>query len=127
MGLLTGDLAKAIYNGFKGKLLNGQLRKESAIGGLDEFGDPSDTVVEYHRVEGFVDRYSAFFKASAGIPDTDLMVGILAQSIPGIKPSIDDKVKMGDQWYQIRKVNVDPATALWDCQSFAIGAPIDGS
>jgi hypothetical protein len=127
VGLLDGDIAKAIYAGFKNKLLTGTLRVETESMGNDEYGDPLATVITTHTIQGFTDEYSAFFRAQSGIPDTDLKVGIFAQSIPGITPSKDDKVKFRSTWYQIRKVNTDPAIALWECQSFEIPAPIDGS
>lgn len=127
MGLLDGDIAKQIFAGFKGKLLKGTLRVETESMGNDEYGDPLATTITTHAMEGFTDEYSAFFRAQSGIPDTDLKVCIFAQSMPGMTPAKDDKAKFRNQWYQIRKVDVDPADALYICQSFSISAPIDGS
>lgn len=127
MGLLDGDIAKAIFAGFKGKLLAGEVRRESAAGGLDEHGDPVAVAVSYTAMEGFTDEYSDFYRAQLNIPDTDLKVNIFAQSAPGFEPTKDDKVRFGSKWYQLRKIKVDPAGALWECQAFEIEAPIDAS
>jgi hypothetical protein len=127
MALLTGDLAKAIYSGFKGKLLTGELRRETPSAAVDEYGDPLAPTISYTAIEGFTSSYSEFFRAQAGIPDTDLKVQIFAQSAPSLVPNKDDKVLFLNQWYQVRKVKKDPATALWTCQSFAIEPPVDSS
>lgn len=131
MGLLDGDIAKKIYQGFKGKLLKGRLRKISREGGLDGNGDPYAEVPVYHSMEGYVDLFSEFFKREAGIPDSDLKVCVFGQSIPGIDVKKDDKIRfkyLGRQrWFQVRIPRIDPAGALWECQAFEIEAPIDGS
>lgn len=127
MALLTGDLAKAVFAGFKGLLLSGELRRETPSASVDGYGDPLSPTISYFAIEGFVSRYSEFFKNQAGIPDTDLKVNIFAQSAPTLTPNKDDKVLFEGQWYQIRKVATDPATALWTCQSFAIDPPVDAS
>jgi hypothetical protein len=121
--LLTGQIAKAIFAGFKGKLLTGQLRQQAA-GGVDAHGDPIPGVVTLFAMQGFTDAYNEAFRAAAGIPETDLKVCIFAQSLPaGIRPGKDDKALFLGQWYQIRKIRVDPATALFECQSFATTEP----
>lgn len=127
MALLTGDIAKAIFNGFKGLLLTGELRRVTPSSAVDEYGDPLAPTISYTAIEGFTSRYSAYYKAQAGIPDTDLKVSIFAQSAPALTPNKDDKVTFQNRWYQIRAVDVDPATALWVCQSFEIDPPVDAS
>lgn len=125
MGLLDGDIAKQIFAGFKGKLLKGTIRQE-VPSGVDSNGDPIVSVVET-AIEGFLDEFSAFYKATAGIPDTDYKVNFFAQSAPAVTPSRDDKILLGGKWSQVRKPGTDPATALWVLQSFEIQAPINGS
>ena len=127
MGILDGDLAKAIYNGFKNKLLKGELRRETPSGTVDEYGDDVGPSISYTAIQGFTSRYTAFYMAQAGIPDTDLKVNIFAQSAPSLTPNKDDKVTFQSRWYQLRKVDVDPATALWVCQAFEIDPPVDAS
>lgn len=127
MGLLDGDLAKAIYAGFKGKLLKGVIRQETVVGTLDANGDPVARTFPRTNIQGFTDEYSAAFKAAAGIPDTDLKVCFFAQSAPNITPTKDDKIMFKNTWYQVRKAAIDPADALWICQSFRIQEPVDGS
>lgn len=123
MGLLDGQIADAIYAGFKGKLKTGVLRKvvigQSA--GLDDKGDPIDVAPVDYPFEGFTSQYKADFMARAGIPDTDLKVSIFAKSLDaGIAPANDDKAYIDGVWYQIRKKAIDPAGAMWICQSFEI-------
>lgn len=132
MGLLDGDLARSIFAGFTGKLLTGALRKVAVAesGALDQRGDPLDSAPALHACEGFTDLYSETFRAAAGIPKGDLKVCIFAESLPaGVIPEIDDKARMdhggrlGAKWYQIRARDIDPAGALWECQSFEIEEP----
>lgn len=127
MGLLTGSIAKKVFKAFKGKLLTGQIRQETPNTVLDEYGDPTLPTITYEPLEGFVDEYSDFHKANSGIPETDLKVSFFAQSAPTITPAKDDKIQMNGVWYQVRKIKVDPATALWVCQAFVIDPPVDPS
>lgn len=134
MGLLDGDLQAAIYKGFKGKLLKGVLRQTSVPDSatLDDLGDPLDTdALPDVRIEGFVDRYSAFTLAQPGFPQTDMKVCIFAGSCPGVRPKGHNLVRLdykaGARWFHIREgdggVKTDPAEALWECQAYEIEAP----
>ena len=127
MGLLTGDLAKAIFAGFKGLLLQGELRREISTGGLDEYGDPLEVQPTYFSIEGFTDEFSSFYRAQASIPETDVKVNIFGQSSPGLIPQKDDQVIFKGVWYQLRSGDVDPADALYECQAFVIAPPVDAS
>ena len=126
-GLLDGAIASAVYAGFKGRLLTGTLRQSSAAT-LDDLGDPATPTDTDYPVQGFVDGYSAVFRAQAGIPIEDVRVSIFGKSMPtGVRPGRDDRVRMRqagvDTWYQLRTAEVDPAGALWECQAYAIPAP----
>jgi len=130
VGLLDGQLAQAVYDGFKGKLLGGALRREvlGESSGLDEFGDPISPTPQVWSLQGFTDEYSDFYKASSFVPTTDLKVNVFAKSLPaGIRPQKDDKVSLTQAgvttWYQVRKVATDPATALWVLQSYVVPEP----
>lgn len=129
MSLLSGDLASQIFAGFKGRLLSGIIRHQTVpeSGGLDALGDPIDTATTDTAIEGFTEAYDDAFRNRAGIPETDLMVNIFAKSCPGVTPSKDDVVRIDHgtvaEWYQLRRVKTDPATALWTCQAFAVPDP----
>jgi hypothetical protein len=130
VGLLDGQLAKAIYAGFKGRLLTGRLLRVAPIAadGTDEDGDAASVTPALYGLEGFDDRYSDFSRATAGIPDTDVKVCIFAASLPaGVRPLKDDKVALRragvDRWYQLRRDATDPAEALWECQAFELEGP----
>lgn len=126
--LLSGQIASAIYSGFKGKLLKATLRRAGPAlsGGLDIRGDPIATDPETWDCQGFTDGYSDYLKAN-GIPQTDVRVQIFAKSLPaGVKPLKDDKVEIpkgSGTWFQLRRADTDPATALWSCQAFSVKAP----
>lgn len=129
MGLLDYDLATQIYAGFKGRLLTGLIRQYSApqSGALDSHGDPIDLAPVDTAIEGFTEGYDDAYRARAAIPSLDLKVNIFAKSCPGITPGKDNIVKFTrdgvGEWYQLRRAQTDPATALWVCQAFAIPEP----
>lgn len=128
MGLLDGQLASAIYAGFKNRLLKGTLRRRTAVVtmGLDTLGDAIRTTETDYSCQGFVDEYSEFFRATAGIPDTDCKVAIFAKSLPsGVRPLKDDLVRFQSVWYQLRTVATDPATALWECRASRLQGDVD--
>lgn len=128
-GLLTGDIANAIYAGFKGKLLTGALVQSvpATSGGLDQYGDPMDAGVLTTPCEGFSAAYSEFFMATAQIPEGSVKCCFFAPSLKGIRPGQDDKAYFTrngvQEWFQLRKVKIDPAGALWVCEAFPIPDP----
>jgi len=130
VGILDGQLAATIYAGFRGRLSKGRLLRVGVgeSGGLDALGDAKATGQELYGLEGFADDYSDFFRAQAGIPETDVKVCIFGASLPkGIRPLKDDKVALTragvETWYQLRRDGVDPAGALWECPGFEIDPP----
>lgn len=134
VGILDGDIQKAIYEGFKGRLLKGVVRRYTTpeSGGLDPLGDPIDSS-DYTEwaIEGFRDEYSHFTRAQAGIPATDYKVCILAGSAPDLAPRHGDLVrfdpKAGSYWSRLNGekggIKTDPATALWECQASPASEP----
>ncbi len=133
MGLLDGQLASAIYAGFKGKLLVCALRQASVVesGGLNELGDPITVNPTSYGCQGFTEDYDEAYRLRAGIPLTDLKVCLFAKSLPaGVKPAKDDLASVTRAgvatWYQLRRVATDPATALWTCQAYETAAPDGG-
>lgn len=130
MGLLDGDLASAIYEGFKGRLLSGNAYRSGAAlsSGEDEFGDPTDTDRQSWAVQGFIESYSRHTRAQAGIPDSDVKVSLFSQSAPDYVPKKDDLVALTGatvRWVRLvgGPLDIDPAGALWTLQATEIGAP----
>lgn len=127
MGILDGALADKVYQAFRGKLKSGYLRKME-IGSStahDSYNDPVDKAPAIYACQGFADNYSDYFRSQAGIPETDVKLCIFGKSLPnGVRPEKDDKAQMGGVWYQVRRAAIDPAGALWECQSFIIEAPV---
>lgn len=127
--LLEGQIASAIYAGFKGKLLKGTLWRgvSATSGGLDGYGDPVAIDPARWPCQGFTDKLAYRFKGREGIPETDSTVNIFAKSLPnGIAPQKDDKVQMPANtgpWWQLRAVETDPATALFVTAAFVCNAP----
>lgn len=122
-GLLDGQISRAIYAGFRGKLLKGKLRRsQNAVsGGLDSLGDPAAASPEDYTLEGFREEYSAFYRSQAGIPTEDVRIIVLARSL-SVAPRAGDQVQISGQWYRVRQVRTDPATATYDLQSFALSS-----
>jgi hypothetical protein len=125
VSLLEGELRDAVAEALRDELLSGTLRRtERALSaGRDEHGDPTDLVQRSWDVVGFVEGYSEAFRAQAGIPATDVRVNLLAGTLPAtVRPTPDDRVEVGGKTYQLRRVQTDPATALFDCQAFEVSA-----
>jgi hypothetical protein len=127
MALLDGDLANSIYQGFKDKLLVGEVRRKAAAtsGGQDAHGDPIDLDDEVWDVQGFIDTFSRFTRAQAGIPSSIVKVCVFAQSAPDWAPRKDDLVRLGARWTRLAggPLDIDPAGALWTLDAEEVGAP----
>lgn len=126
MGVLDGQLASAIFAGFKGRLSKGRLLRMEGGTGLDANGDPVAETPTLIPLEGFEDKYSDAYKAAAGIPVEDVKVCIFGASLP-VRPLKDDRVGLTrggvETWYQLRADGTDPAAALWECRAFVIPKP----
>lgn len=130
MGLLDGDLAESIFRGFKGRLLAGILRQRAVpdSGALDALGDPEDLAQVDTSLEGFFEDYDAAYIARAALPKDSVKVCIFAKSCPDVTPTKDDLVRLTRAgiayWFQLRRVQSDPASALWECpDAFRIPEP----
>ena len=130
MGMLDGDLAQSIYDGFRGVLLAGIIRQRAVpdSGGLDAHGDPLDLTPTDTELEGYFENYDSMYLARSGLPADSVKVAIFAKSCPAIIPTKDDLVKLTrggvDRWFQLRRVQTDPAQALWECpDAFEIEEP----
>lgn len=137
---LQNQLKNQIAAGFKNKLLKGRLERK-VNNGVNEFGDPIYGIETLHsdltphsddalflqysdnfqsfNVEGFTSKYSDFYRAKFGIPDTDLKVILIAGNCD-VKPEKEDNISFSDKKYQIRSVNVDPAEATYVCQAYEV-------
>lgn len=125
VSFLEGQLRNAIAKGFNGKLLTGNLSRPGAATGVDEYGDPIYTVPFEIPVQGFVDEYNDAYRATAGIPETDSKVCLIA-GLMSTDPQKDDKLKFpGFPLFQIRKIKTDPAIAMWECQSYKVDDKVD--
>ncbi len=132
MGLLDGQIASAIFQGFRNRLLRGTLYHSTPTGALDEFGDPEATHVDSYQMQGFTEEYKDVYKGarrgdSAAAPEVEFMVNIFAKSLPsGVQPKKDDIVLMSGTYSQLREVETDPATALWTCRAVQVQDPFNG-
>ncbi len=136
MGILDFEIRQAIWDGFKGRLLKGILRRYTlpTSTGLDDKGDPIDTsdFTEYV-IEGFRDEFSRYTKAQAGIPDTDFKISIFGGSQPDLTPKSGDLVRLDRKgtsplWSRLNGekggIMIDPAGALWECRASEIEGPL---
>ena len=130
-------MAGSIYSGFKGKLRKGLIRRLGAASGLDGHGRPEGAAPILHSCEGFEDDYSAYRRATEGIPRTSTRINIFGASIkPAIEPSMDMLVRLDypaangipahSKWFKLlERIERDPAKALWQCEAQA-AVPPDG-
>lgn len=118
---LQSQIKKQIAQGFKGRLLACVLRKE-VPGPPDEYGDATPGTVTDYAYEGIRDTFTLQFAEAAGVPVTDAKLLVLMGSIkPATTPGQDDKVKVRDEWFQLRrKVAADPAGASETWAGFQI-------
>lgn len=131
-GLLDGQIADAIFKGFKGKLLKGTLKRVAPDegAGLDQLGDPQGITETTWNCEGFVDNSSRGRKTQDGVPDHTVKICIFAKSLPaGVRPELDDLVQFprtSGPWYQLQTpAETDPATALWEARASLVQGDID--
>lgn len=118
MALLDGQIRNAIAAGFKGRLLKGTLTRTIPSTETDDYGDPVGTTTTAYPCEGFVESFSAYYRAQAGIPDTDVKILLIAGLINTV-PTKDDRVTFRGTTYQIRKTaDVDPAGASYTLQGY---------
>lgn len=121
--LLTGLLAKQIYQGFKGKLLSGLLWRYTPGAGVDPHGDPNPGTWAPLSLEGMIETYDSAYRARAGIPQDDVKILIFAQSL-STSPTKADVIFMRGQYWQSRQVETDPAIATWTLQAFGVTKPV---
>lgn len=127
--LLENAIKAQVASAFSGKLLSGTLRRVTGTA-VDAFGDPTTTAVTTYTFEGTRDDRSAFFRASAGIPDTDVLILIIAGSFKAsgvtttVRPKTDDQIYIRNTWHQVRRiVEEDPASATFLIQTYEIEDP----
>ncbi len=77
--------------------------------------------VTTYSFKGWHEQYEAAW-AQAGIPLTDAKIIILAASITTV-PVQGDKLNIEGKWWQVSRVEVDPATATFSCQCSEVSAP----
>lgn len=118
MGLrreLLGGLRARVNAAFAGQLIPAELIRKLSAPGLDPLGDPIVTTTERTAVQAVVDDYSDFFRATAGIPDTDVKLILIGCQ----QPCKDDIVELCDgRQYQVRSVRTDPAQAHWEARAY---------
>lgn len=113
MGMLDGQIKKAIAAGFKGKLLKGSLVRQVRSSTKDEYGDPVSTTPTTFKFEGLRENWSSFFRTSVGINDTDVGILIIAGST-NTQPQKDDVITLSGKEMVVRKIaEIDPAGATY--------------
>lgn len=120
MALLDGQIRSAIAAGFNGRLLTGTLTRTVPGGGLDANGDPIAPTTQTFQTQGFVESFSAFYRAASNgrINDTDVKITLIG-GLTGTVPTKDDRVTFRGVTYQIRRiVEIDPAEASYVLQGY---------
>lgn len=126
---LEGQIAKAIYNGFKGRLKTGTLRRFSGSG-VNALGDLVSSGSTDYTFTGIRETKESQFAGmqnqseGAGIKTTRIEVLILLESI-SVLPQPDDYIYIESQWHQVRKVlERDPAGATTKLEVSEVKEPV---
>lgn len=128
--LLDSKLKATVAKAFKGRLTRGVLRRQSFTT-MDSAGDLGTPTVTSFNFEGIQGSFSAYYKAQAEIPETDVSILVLQGSF---KPAtVITKQDQGNliylntpwnKWYEIRKLlEVDPANASVKLQCYEVPTP----
>lgn len=115
-------VAAKIAAGTRGKLRSGTLYRRGVSAGVDALGDALAGAWTSHDFEGVRSGYDEAYRKTAGIPETDSKILIIAGSTD-VEPQKDDVAFIEGAWWQIRKVKADPVNASFGCQSFEIPKP----
>lgn len=124
MSILQGSLADEVTAALIAAdvPLAGILRRV-VPGGLDEWGDPLPGRTDDYQFKGWREDYAADFAASAGIPQTDARLIVLANTIT-VAPVQGDTLQLEGTWWMVRAIEaIDPASATVSLQVYAVGAP----
>lgn len=120
--LLESQIKKLIGQGFKGQLLKGALRRETTTT-VDAKGEEGTPVVTTYPFEGIRDTFDRRYATQAGIPETDIKILIIADSI-SVMPRAGDLIQLRGLWNKVRAViAVDPAGASYTLQAHEVAAP----
>lgn len=128
--LLDRKIRDSVAKAFKGKLTKGQLRREVS-GGVDGAGDATSPTVTTFALQGIREDFSAYYKANANIPETDVSIlviqGLLRPATSITKADEDNMIFLGtpwNTWHKIRKLlTIDPANASVKLQCYEVPAP----
>ncbi|WP_084398280.1 head-tail adaptor protein [Henriciella aquimarina] len=117
-GLLGGDLQEVFGSVFAPLLLDATITKVTLTD--DGYGGFTETE-QTAAAKGMVEAYSAYTRAQANIPSTDVKLIILQKDV-AISPDLDSKITIRGQDYSIQAIEEDPAQAAWTIQ----GRPTNG-
>ena len=123
--VLESSIRKQIAAAFKGRLLTGTLRRDTAAS-LDAKGDAVPGTPDTYTFEGIRESYTAAYRNQAGIPAEDVQILVLLGSVkPATTPDQGDQIKLSNTaWHQIRTIpEIDPAGATAKCQCYVIEDP----
>lgn len=119
MGLLDGDLQSIFGGVFAPFFLDGVLHSDPKVEYAN--GRPSgETTWTDTPVKGMVDNYSERYKATNGIPETDVKVIVLQAGI-ATEPSLDAEISIRGTRYRIMAIGQDPAQAAWEFRGRPVG------
>ena len=126
VSLLERRLKRIVAKAFKGKLTKGTLRRPGATA-VDDNGDEiPGQAATYAIGECIRESFSAYYRAQAGIPETDISVLVLLGTV-STPPRKDDQIFLKtpwNKWHQVRKIlEVDPAGASAKYQVYEIPDP----
>ncbi|WP_022697923.1 hypothetical protein [Euryhalocaulis caribicus] len=119
MGLLDGDLQDVFGSVFGSLMLDGTLTKAPSVS--DGKGGWTAGTPQTAAVKLMIESYSEFYRAQAGIPDTDVKIIVLQKDV-AFTPDTDSRITVRGEEYSVVQVQQDPAQASWTLQGRPVSA-----
>ena len=118
MGLLDGDLQNVFGSVFGSLMLDGTLTTITSVSnGKGGWTNSTQTAA----VKLMIESYSEFYRAQAGIPDTDVKIIVLQKDV-ALTPDINSRITARGVEYSVVRVQQDPAQAAWTLQGRPVSA-----
>lgn len=114
---LAGSLAATIYGAMKSLFLDATFTRDTIVQtspAYDPIDPPAPTPVDY-ACKAIRDNYSTMEKNNSAILAGDSKILILVNSL-AVTPHFNDRVTIQGATFNVIKVDVDPANAVWVIQ-----------
>lgn len=118
---MLDDLKADVTAALAGTLRSATLWHETP-GGDDGAGNQLPGVWTDYPCEGVKGSFESVMAGLSGIPRTDAKIELLAGTL-SVTPLRLDYIEIEGDWWEIQEIEVDPAGAVWICQSREMADP----